>query len=309
MSENLRDQEIQLGLVRKAAFRPDTKRDQQRLVIDLTTARDWEELTEVKPADFLLVESMTGTAKLRFERGGDEYDLSIYHSFAKSTQQPIERLFLYNTAQPGMSLTLALGGDSAFQATTNPTILAIVGNVGVKNTVGAQIDPATEVTLAALLAATGGGATEVTLAALAAEDFATQTELAALNAKIPAAPATEGGNLATIAAKDFATQTELVKKVNKAGTPAIYNVTCADADTEYSQALPATTKKFLVKFRDEAHGGRLAFVTGKVAAPVEPYVTLWAKVPYNEDLIEPAALTLFLASPSAGAVAEIVVWS
>jgi len=36
------------------------------------------------------------------------------------------------------------------------------------------------------------------LASLVAKDFATQTTLAAINTKIPASPATEGGNLATI---------------------------------------------------------------------------------------------------------------
>jgi hypothetical protein len=47
------------------------------------------------------------------------------------------------------------------------------------------------------------------LATIAGKDFATQTTLAAILAKIIAAPATEGGNLATIAGKDFATQTTL----------------------------------------------------------------------------------------------------
>jgi len=37
--------------------------------------------------------------------------------------------------------------------------------------------------------------------------------------------------------------------VNRAPVPYIYNVTMTDADTEYSQALPAQTKKFLVKCR------------------------------------------------------------
>lgn len=59
------------------------------------------------------------------------------------------------------------------------------------------------------------------LAALVAKDFATQTTLAAVLAKILAAPATEAkqdtGNtsLATIAAKDFATQTTLAAILSK----------------------------------------------------------------------------------------------
>jgi hypothetical protein len=187
----------------------------------------------------MLVESLDGTAKVKInERGGPEYDLAVYHSFVKSSMVPIQRVFLYNAAQAGKTLKLALGGDASFQATTNPTVAAIVGAVSIADTSGSAIDPASH-----------------------------------------------------------------------AGTPVIYNKTCTVADTEYSQALPAKTKKFLVKFRDSSHSGRLAYVTGKVATPVEPYVTLWAGAPYNEDLIEPATLTLYVASPTAGAVAEITAWS
>ena len=106
-----------------------------------------------------------------------------------------------------------------------------------------------------------------------------------------------------------ASEGELQKKVNKATTPVIYNVTCTAANMEYSQALPASTKKFMISFRDVAHAGRLAFVTGKVATPVEPYETLWAGSPYEDTMIEATSLTLFFASLTAGAVAEIVAWS
>jgi len=97
------------------------------------------------------------------------------------------------------------------------------------------------------------------------------------------------------------------KAVEYSQTPVIYNVTMTSANTEYSQALPANTKKFLVHTRDGT-AFRLAFVTGKVAAPTEPYFTIDG-VPYWEDHINPALLTLYFACASAGKVVEIIAWS
>lgn len=93
-----------------------------------------------------------------------------------------------------------------------------------------------------------------------------------------------------------------------ATTPVIYNVTMPNADTEYSQALPSNVKKFLIHTRDESEF-RLAFVTGKVATPTAPYFTIPASKAYYEDHINPASLTLYFASASAGKVVEIIAWS
>lgn len=76
-------------------------------------------------------------------------------------------------------------------------------------------DYATETTLAAVLAALGGGSTEVTLAALLsafnAEDFATETTLAAVLAALGggATEVTLAALLAAFSAEDFATETTL----------------------------------------------------------------------------------------------------
>jgi hypothetical protein len=59
-------------------------------------------------------------------------------------------------------------------------------------------------------------ATQTTLATVAAKDFATQTTLAAMNTKIPASPATEGGNLATLVAR-----TPALGALTKAGSTSI----------------------------------------------------------------------------------------
>ena len=93
-----------------------------------------------------------------------------------------------------------------------------------------------------------------------------------------------------------------------ATTPAIYNVTMTLADTEYSQALPANTKKFLIHTRDGT-AFRLAFVTGKVATPTAPYFTILANDSYYEDLIQPTTLTLYFGCASAGKIIELIVWS
>lgn len=105
----------------------------------------------------------------------------------------------------------------------------------------------------------------------------------------------------------FATETSLAK-TTPATTPAIYNVTMTNANTEYSQALPASCKKFLIHTR-AGEAFRLAFATGKVATPTEPYFSITPSDAYSEDLVLGAAITLYFASATAGAVAEIIAWS
>lgn len=101
---------------------------------------------------------------------------------------------------------------------------------------------------------------------------------------------------------------ELDDKVDKATTPVMYNVAITLANTEYPQALPADTKKFLIKTRDGT-SFRLAFVTGKVAGSVDPFTTVPASGIYWEDFIEPGSITLYFACAVAGKKAEIIAWS
>ncbi len=93
-------------------------------------------------------------------------------------------------------------------------------------------------------------------------------------------------------------------------TPAIYNVTCTLADTEYSQALPSNCGFFEFQARTEAVI-RFAFVTGKVATPTVPYITLKAGDYYYGPMTDqgPNPLTIYIASPTAGTVVEILAWS
>jgi len=92
-----------------------------------------------------------------------------------------------------------------------------------------------------------------------------------------------------------------------AQTPYIYNVTLTLANTEYSQALPRGTKRFTISER----GGnpfRLAFSTGLVAAPTEPYETVMANQVYWEQDLYLVGVMVYFAAPILGRVIEIVAW-
>jgi hypothetical protein len=91
-------------------------------------------------------------------------------------------------------------------------------------------------------------------------------------------------------------------------TPTLYNVTMTNANTEYSQALPAKTKRFSIKTRDGT-AFRTAFVAGKVAAPTAPYETVPANWEYYEDLLYVTGLTLYFGCAAAGKIVEITVWT
>lgn len=87
-----------------------------------------------------------------------------------------------------------------------------------------------------------------------------------------------------------------------------YNLTLTGANTEYSQALPAGTRKVCFRCRT-AYDVRYAWVTGKVAAPAAPYQTLRASAEYAMDGIKLASATIYFASATAGVVMEIEAWS
>ena len=84
-------------------------------------------------------------------------------------------------------------------------------------------------------------------------------------------------------------------------TPPVYNITLTSGDTEYSQAIPDTTKQFTFQCRT-AYDVRFAFETGKVATPTAPYATLKSGSPYSETDLFLEGETLYLASATAGVV-------
>lgn len=86
--------------------------------------------------------------------------------------------------------------------------------------------------------------------------------------------------------------------------PAIYNVSIAAANTEYSQALPANCRYFYI-WSENNTDLYIAFVTGKVATPTRPYIK--AKE-YESPATKLASQTIYVAG-SAGDYAIIEAWS
>jgi len=93
-------------------------------------------------------------------------------------------------------------------------------------------------------------------------------------------------------------------------TPTVYNVTLTVANTQYSQAMPANCRGFEFQARTEATI-RYAFVTGKVATPTAPWLTLKAGDYYFSPPLNQGASpgTLFLGTATAGTIVEILAWA
>ena len=173
-----------------------------------------------------------------------------------------------------------------------------------------------DIVAGALLA---GGATEATLAAinavLNAIDIGIPASVgqAAMAASMPVVIASDQSDVPITLDSEavvLGAGTANVGKVDvPTATPTVYNVTLTSADTEYSQAMPANCRRIEFQCRTE-NTMRFAFVTGKVATPTAPYMTLKAGDYYESGMIYQAAApsTLYLASPTAGVIAEVIAW-
>jgi hypothetical protein len=93
-------------------------------------------------------------------------------------------------------------------------------------------------------------------------------------------------------------------------TLTIYNITLTNANTEYSQALPANCRGFEFQCQTGLTC-RWSNVTGKVATPTAPYMTLQPNAFYSSPPISQGASpsTLYFASASAGAIICLIAWS
>ena len=87
-----------------------------------------------------------------------------------------------------------------------------------------------------------------------------------------------------------------------------YSKTMTDADTEYSQALPAGTKKITLSCRDGT-AFRFAFATGKVATPTDPFQTIQANQTLHFNELSLTGVTIYVGCAGAGKVAEIIAWT
>jgi hypothetical protein len=97
-------------------------------------------------------------------------------------------------------------------------------------------------------------------------------------------------------------------QIEPATTPTIFNVAMPSGNTEYSQALPANTKKFTVSLRESDATYRLAFEAGRVAAPTAPFLAVPVGGQYFEDHVRLTGMTLFFACPVAGKNVQIIAW-
>ena len=87
--------------------------------------------------------------------------------------------------------------------------------------------------------------------------------------------------------------------------PKVYNVVMAAANTEYSQALPANTKKFLIKLRSTNAFLKIAFAEGESATN---YINIPQGSSLNREGIEVSQLTLYFQSTLPNQVCEIETW-
>jgi len=88
-------------------------------------------------------------------------------------------------------------------------------------------------------------------------------------------------------------------------------VTMTLANTEYSFVLPVNTVRWGMKSRG-GNAFRFATVTGKVATPTDPYVTVAAGQIFNSAELEPlapgdglAGQTIYVGTDTAGDVIEV----
>ncbi len=93
-------------------------------------------------------------------------------------------------------------------------------------------------------------------------------------------------------------------------TLTIYNTTLTNANTEYSQVLPASCRGFEFQCQTGVTC-RWSNVTGKVATPTAPYMALQPNAFYSSPLMnqDTSPSTLYFASATAGAIIELIAWS
>jgi len=89
------------------------------------------------------------------------------------------------------------------------------------------------------------------------------------------------GELQSMLAELQTSVAELQNLPNKATSPLIENVTMASGNTEYSYTFPDNTKTICMGIHLGQYAFRIAWVTGKVATPTQPYVAIAGDKPYE----------------------------
>lgn len=87
--------------------------------------------------------------------------------------------------------------------------------------------------------------------------------------------------------------------------PTIINHTFAGTDSEESEVFSPGVRAFSLKLRDVTHTMKLAFTSG---ASGTTYITIQAGGEFFKQFLGGGQLTLFIQSPDAGAIAELIFW-
>ena len=99
--------------------------------------------------------------------------------------------------------------------------------------------------------------------------------------------------------------------MNKARTPSIESETAIAANTQYTLTLRPNTEQFSIYTNHATAVIRVAFESGKVATPTEPYITIPSGREYSPPI--PVKIlddtTVYVASDTAGAVVNLHYWS
>lgn len=93
--------------------------------------------------------------------------------------------------------------------------------------------------------------------------------------------------------------------IQGATNPEISNVALTSADTEVEIILPTGCKKYMIKLRD-AQILKLSFVSGQSGIT---YLTIRPGCVYTEDQLEVTTTSLYVQSPVASQMVELVTWT
>ena len=96
-----------------------------------------------------------------------------------------------------------------------------------------------------------------------------------------------------------------VSKATGVTTPKVDNLVIAAADTEQSFTFPAKTKSFLIQPRGNSKL-RLSYAAGMSGTD---FYTIRSGAFYGESGIDADTTTIYVQSPQAGLVVELVSWS
>lgn len=93
--------------------------------------------------------------------------------------------------------------------------------------------------------------------------------------------------------------------IQGASNPQVSNIALVTANTEVEIILPAGCKKYMLKLRDKS-ALKLAFISGDSGLV---YITIWPGCVYSENSLDVTTTSLYVQSPVASQIVELVTWT